>query len=221
MTRRSPTSPRRLAPWRRRPLAEANLDGRTYALDYQDVTWAQPAGLAMVSALVDIEYVLLAVLDVDPIYETIETAGSLGISDPASVSADPDIIQDPCVAPVEFGVADFSGNPVFEIGPADFPIDIAGQEVVIDDAYVHAVFVEDGAAIEDIQISGQLDTTPLATELGFDICNNPLVPIPCVPCNNDPSSVTCVDVLLTADRAEWQENIEFDENLDPSLNPSC
>lgn len=194
------------------PLAESDLDGRTYALAYEDVTWVQPAGLGSVVNLFGepFEYLLVNVIDVttdtDP--DTIHAAGSLGITD------NEDIVQDPCTEPYDFGVQDFSGNPVFEVGPTD--IALADTGTTMTDAYIKAAFVEEGEAIEDIRISGQIDVNALA---GMDLCGTlAYLGVACVQCAANSASSSCLDVVLVADRAEWVEDLEFDPDLVPDTN---
>ena len=190
------------------PLPAESLSGNTYAIDYNDVTWVQPPNIgALVSSYVNIEYFLVNVEDVNTDAATIHAAASLGITD----STTSDIVQDPCTTPYDFGDQDFSGNPVFDVGPADFQ---AGN-ITLSSAEIKAAFVDGGASLQDIRISGQIDTA--GANVGFDLCSF----LSCTTCLENPSSDTCIDVLLVADQADKVDGLVFDPTLDPSLNSAC
>ncbi len=188
------------------PLEASQFDGRTYAIDFDDLVWAQPPEAGALAANLDAEWILFSVLDYDAPTEIIEMAGALGIDD------GDDVIQDPCEEAFVFDPADFSGNPVLEVGPAPLTVD----DYTIHSSYFHVLFVEDGDAIEDIQISGQIDAAEQGLEAGCD-----LGLVTCTNCTHDPSNPYCVDVLLLADRGEWIDGLVFDPDVDPDSDAAC
>ena len=153
------------------------------------------------------DYMLLHVDDIDETYETITATVGPGIEDTAV------IVQDPCTAPNQFDPADFAGNPVIEIGPADLTFDAGGTPVTVQGAYFKSVFIESGDAVGDIDISGQIDVASLS-QFACAL-------ITCGPCFSNPSVTTCAAVRLTADRAGWVDGLVYDSALDPTQNPSC
>lgn len=192
------------------PLAEEALSGRTYVIDYDEVQWVAPAGAALVSGQIPVEYLLLHVVDADTVADTIEVVGSLG------ETSGSDVVQDQCTEPFSFGVQDFSTNPVFRVGPTRLVFPANGQEIAIEAAFVEATFVEAGAALVDLTISGQLDTRPLdsvsftgdaCTDLGF-------LGVSCGACASD-GAAECIDVVLQVDRAEVDASLVFDPALVP------
>jgi len=193
------------------PVGASTLEGRSYAVAYDDVTWVEPAGISSVLGFLGqpFEYVLLNVEDIDETYETITASVSPGVTDNTAV------VQDPCTAPTAFDPADFAGNPVIEIGPADLTFDAAGTPVTVQGAYFKSVFIENGDAIGDIDISGQIDVASLG--MGALPCSF----VTCTACYNNPSVTSCANVRLTADRADWIDGLVYDPALDPTLNSAC
>ncbi len=179
------------------PLDEESLEGRTYAIAYDDLTWVEPAGIgALIGGFISVEYLLVSVIDLDTTAQTIHMAGALGVTEDGTSA----IVQDLCQDPFDFGDQDFAGNPVFEVGPSD--IALPGGVGDLSAAYVKAAFVEDGEALVDFRLSGQLDVGSAA---GF-LCGF----IGCATCLSNPTATTCVDVQLLADRGEWVDGLTYD-----------
>jgi hypothetical protein len=193
------------------PLSNTALDGSTYVLDYDDVTWVAPASAALFRDQIPVEYILLHVIDADTVAETISAVGSQGIEGQSGPE------QDPCQEPFDLGTQDFASNPVFRLGPSTFEFDVQGNAVSLDNMRIEALFVEDGAAIEDVVISAEIDTRPLDSfsPLSGDLCTDVgLLGDRCMACASD-GAIECLGVILTVDRAERDADLAYNPTLVP------
>lgn len=194
-------------------LTSEDLDNRTYLINYDDVTWVAPQGASVISGQVPVEYILLHVSDVDDTEQSIEAVGGLGITSGSAV------IQDPCQDVFGFGEQDFSTNPIFDIGPTTLSFPVQGQNFDINDASIQATFIEDGNAIADISIAGQIDARNLSGLTDLDVCS--VIQFLGDTCTACPDGVAqCLDVFLTVDRADADDDLVFDDNIVPG-GASC
>ena len=149
-----------------------------------------------------IEFLLIESENVDEVNETIDVSQVTGVSNGKGGAQ-----QDICAPVAEYPQADFSGNPVVEVGPENLSL----QGVVIEDFYLAGAFNTDATAMEDVRIRGRIDTR----SFGFSPCGF----IDCVPCPD--GVVECLTVLAVADRADWQEGLLVDPALYAPDDPSC
>lgn len=194
------------------PLEEEALTDRTYAMDYDDVTWVSPSAISSFSSSIPVEYILLHIAEANATDQTIDAIGSLGIDGTSGVE------QDTCQDTFGFGPQDFATNPVFRVGPTTLTFPANGDEVSMYNAFIEAVFVEDGDAIENIAISGTVDTRDFEASVGLgDLCA--LVQLFGDQCTTCPDGETkCLDAYLTVDRAPAMD-IDFQES--PTPGPEC
>jgi len=194
------------------PIPSSSLTDRTYVINYDDVTWVAPSGVGLLSDQIPVEYILLHIANADPVAETIDAIGGLG------VTAGNGVAQDTCTDTFGFGPQDFTTNPLFNVGPTTLSFPFDGTDFDIENASIEATFVENGDAIVDISIAGRLDTRPF-DGLGFgDICG--LVALFGDTCTACPDGATeCLDVFLTVPRAEADDGIDFAEV--PVPGPEC
>jgi hypothetical protein len=106
------------------------------------------------------------------------------------VSGSTGVEQDPCQDVFSFGEQSFTTNPLFNIGPTTLT-----------------------------SIAGRLDTRDFAGVTDIDVCATlGIFGASCTACpDNEP---LCLDVLLTVDRAEAEDDLVFDSNLVPG-GPTC
>jgi len=197
------------------PVDASGLTDRTYAIDFNDVQWLAPAGADLLTNQIPVEYILVHVTEANATAETIDSSVAIGMTDTASGA----VIQDPCQAPYDLGVQPFTTNPVFRVGPSTLTFDVQGSLAAVSDAFVEAVFVEQGDAIENVTISGQIDTRPLDqfAILSGDLCTDlGILSVTCVACDTD-GAVECLDTVLAVDRANAVDGLVYD----PALVPAC
>lgn len=80
--------------------------------------------------------------------------------------------QDPCATVVELPTADWSHNPVFEVGPGRLEVPISGALTTFRDLTLTGTFAEDGTSWSDGEMSAELDARELAAAVpeGTDVC---------------------------------------------------
>jgi hypothetical protein len=132
-------------------------EGGIYAMDLRDGHIVEPAGLgsvleSYVTFTLDIE-----VADIRASTITFTVTDSAGTSSPTDISGD------------------FRRDPVFACGPADLAFDVSGSATTLYDTTFDGGFSGDASTMDDIVLSGLLDTAPLASLLGSSdpssICN--------------------------------------------------
>ena len=128
---------------------DCSLEGRAYEWDLVSATWVEPAG---VGAL------LGGFLDEVPVMGVTATSGT----EIESVFGLPS--QSECVT---FPTADFSGDPVFAIGPENAIFNINGTAVTVVNLEVRGAFESDCSSIRGGSLQGQLDIREIADTLGF------------------------------------------------------
>ncbi|MEC8425489.1 MAG: hypothetical protein VX000_17005 [Myxococcota bacterium] len=161
---------------------DCSLDGRAYTWDLVSATWVQPAGVGSLLGGFLEELPVMGVTATTP--TEIESVFGLPSTD----------------ACIEFPTADFSGDPVFSIGPEDALFDLGGSEVTIVNLEVRGAFEADCSAIRDGSLEGQLDVREIAGSLGFGDAATTcglLVSFgaSCVACDSDGEAL-CLDVEL-------------------------
>ena len=198
------------------PLPPNVLEGRTYVIAWDELGWTAPPGASLFSSQVDwADDVLVQVISVDPVTQTIELGGALGLRNSAGDSA-----QAACVTPLDYGVSDFASNPVFQVGPNDMLIPTEAGDVTLSDVFVEATFAPDGESIRDIEVSANLDTRPLDAMLSMDICGLlGTVADVCELCADGADK--CLPVVMTAAEGIWQPGLDLDVAYEPDLDSAC
>ena len=181
------------------PINGDDLVGRAYVLPFADLVWTEPSNATLLSSMIGIDALLVQVLAHDAVLAELDAVAATGIFSGADVLPD-------CPAATQTPPADFSGNPVVEVGPENLSL----QGVVIEDFYLAGAFNTDATAMEDVRIRGRIDTR----SFGFSPCGF----IDCVPCPD--GVVECLTVLAVADRADWQEGLLVDPALYAPDDPS-
>ena len=161
---------------------ECSLEGRAYEWDLINATWVQPAGVGSL---------LGSFLEEVPVMGVTATSGT----EIESVFGLPS--QSTCIT---FPTADFSGDPVFAIGPEDALFDLGGTQVTIVNLEVGGAFESDCSAIRGGSLEGQMDVREIAPSLGFGDAATTcglLVSFgaSCVACDSDGEQL-CLDVEL-------------------------
>ncbi|MBW1878455.1 MAG: Ig-like domain-containing protein, partial [Deltaproteobacteria bacterium] len=119
----------------------ANLNGRSYLLDLASGRFVEPEGVG--DFLGDyLDQIVLVGVDTASATE-IQMLGALGYEN----TNDSKIYQEPCIPSIDFPMADFIGNPFFNVGPEDTTLSVAGFEVDIQDLQVSGAFAPDGTYI--------------------------------------------------------------------------
>ena len=186
------------------PITPTDVEGRTYVLPWEDLTFLEPEGASQFVGQSGIEYLLFESENVNTSAETVDMSLGTGVTDGGTGA-----VQDTCSPVVEYPGADFSGNPVVEIGPQDFSL----QGATVEDMYIAGAFNTDATAFEDIRIRGYIDARTLA----FDPCAFGIVT--CSPCPD--GAISCLQVLAVADSAPYQEGLVLDPALYNAQDPSC
>ncbi|MCP4921025.1 MAG: Ig-like domain-containing protein [Proteobacteria bacterium] len=166
-------------------------------------------------------------LEVTSAGDEIEFLGAIGDEDVPGQ-------QDYCTETLDFPeAADFSEAPYFKIGPATTNISVAGYEITIEDMLISGTFSSDGTWFGGGELSGSIDTRPLAVLVGDEeeddaVCN--LVAgfgVSCIPCPDGTNfclEIKAVDLVGTAADTDVEEIAQGDchENCDASWeNEEC
>ena len=174
----------------------AGLEGRTYVLDWDDLTFVYPASAAVITS---VGALLFQVEVHDEVAETLSWAGSAGTG---PVSPTPD-----CITAMQVPPNDFSTNPVFEVGPHGFALLYRNAPIDVEDFVLTGSFDVDAAGLLDLTITGRIDTRPIDPLIGLDAC---LVVAAfgdtCVPCQD--GQVECLETLATAPYAPYDASID-------------
>lgn len=143
------------------PATTVDLDNTLYAIDPTSMRVTEPPGLDALFA---------QVLDRD-VFVYVERASD-AIIELAVTLAGTDGEQDPCEPVRAFPSGDWSGNPVFDVGPGQLSTSFGGQAATFRRLELSGVFDESGAAWRDGMLAAELDTRELASALGdIDGCD--------------------------------------------------
>jgi hypothetical protein len=174
----------------------ADLEGRTYVLLWDDITFVYPSSAAVISSL---DMLLLQVDTEDDLAGTLSWAGAVGSG---LVSPAPE-----CVTALDFPPTDFSANPAFSIGPADFAVLYLGTPVDVEDFALTGSFDSGASALYDLVFTGRFDTRAIDSVLGLDTCAVVAAAGDvCVPCAD--GAVRCLDALATAPIAAYDQTVD-------------
>jgi hypothetical protein len=176
-----------------------DLEGNTYALLFEDIAFSEPASIDALLGLAETpDWVLVQSHDVDTLAEELSAFATTGYEDGAVINPD-------CGSVIEAGPADFSLNPLFSIGPEDFAIAFGADELLLEDFTMYGRFIEEGAAIDTINISGNFDVRPL--DFGSCALLALLAGGSCVPCAD--GATECMKARASADRADLTERVDI------------
>ncbi|MED5370032.1 MAG: Ig-like domain-containing protein [Myxococcota bacterium] len=185
---------------------EDSLVGNVYVVDLTEVTWTSPdatIGNYLVDSL-DAKFMLAKV---EAQSETeVDMVGASAWDDSGSVE------QFPCIAPIDFEPADFTGNPAFTVGPEDTTLGSGSFEVDVYEFEFSGSFADGGDNVQNLRIRGYAD-------IGEEYCGYlEIFGSSCEACPD--GSETCVLLDITDSEAPLID-ATLDENLDPADYPEC
>jgi hypothetical protein len=174
--------------------------GKAFAMDIFHSTVVQPAALAdMLGGLGVNAYLLIGVIDADPVGQKMKFIGAIG---DLAEGADP-TLQDMALPTLRIPAsADLSQNPLFSMGPFDFPISIEGYQVTIKDVTLTGIFEHDYNYSGKGEFQGDLDLGPVAGLVGMDPATLCAVVGGCNPCPGDAGRVECVHLYIKNIRSD-------------------
>lgn len=176
-------------------------DGKTYALEIGSARILQPAAAAgLLEQYKDqIPTILIGVTGTTT--STISFMGAI-----AAEGSDPPA-QDMCQVTIPMPDSDFTGNPYFQLGPADLTFDISGYSVPIYSLMISGTFAPDASYFGGGVLQGEVDARDIVSlvpdvESADDVCE--LVGsfgAPCEACSSD-SQPYCLTVMADQIKAE-------------------
>ena len=131
----------------------ASLVGRSWALDLREGREVNPLGInAALEQLIEFDLILG--------YDRDGTKGTFGM---VGAIGDGTGEQDVCTPFIPFeNDGDLTANPYFTITSSVLPIYVDGALLEIDDLEMSGSFTPDGTEIQGLELSGVIDTRPLA-----------------------------------------------------------
>jgi hypothetical protein len=169
------------------PLPAASVEGRTYAVDYGSIDFVTPS---IANTLTPADWILIQVREVDEVAQTLSAVAGLG-NEPLPV---PD-----CANSFDAGLADFSSNPQFTVGPTDFILPFGVDLVTIEDFEVQALIGPGGGTLIDIVLLGALDTRGI-TQID-NVCQlSAILGSPCQACRDGVNR--CLPVFAEAPQGD-------------------
>ncbi|MEC7242319.1 MAG: Ig-like domain-containing protein [Myxococcota bacterium] len=196
---------------------ESSLLGRVYDLDLATVSWNEPSSTLadLLIGQIDTSHILLMVTEINETDQTISFVGAPGWIEQQALA------QYPCVEAIDFDPADFTANPYFSVGPNNFTIDLAGNQIPVENLLVEASFDADASNLKNLHIQAFLDGSFVIPDLGFSICDfASIVGISCSACPVD-STRDCLTLDADAEKAPFVQGLTVDPEIDPSSNPDC
>lgn len=185
------------------PLDPNNLVGVSYAMLYNDLTWQQPPQSLMNLINTPLDAILVQIRTFD------EIAGNMGVVASAGIFQS-NLLAPVCGTVLEPGHIDLSENPLFVLGPIDLVVPYDTTDFIIEDFTLYATFSETGETLQDIDVSGILDTRAFASMLTMDLCEtSSLLGDPCIPC--DDGVEACLNAHATGDEAPHDPYVDIIE----------
>ena len=180
--------------------------GRTYQFSFADATIEEPPGVGGLLGGYIEQDLLVEVTDVaDPLIDFMGGLSEAGSSPPE---------QDLCAATADLADGDLSANPYFVVGPTELTMEASGVAITLFELEVSGVFVDDGDAIEDGEITGLIDTRPLDSLVGGGegaVCD--LVGSFGASCEDCPDGDTfCLRMKAVDIEAPWIEGLDLEES---------
>lgn len=199
---------------------DIDVGGKTYALELQNASIDEPAGVGSILAGQLPEFILMEVVSADT--SSITFMGALAIEG----STD----QDTCTATIGFPAADFGAAPFFAVGPQDTTLSVAGYSATLYAMELQGTFTSDGSRIEDGSLRGSIDMREVAELLGYtpdDACGLlAMFGATCESCPQDGEGycVTLAASQLEGDAVDGLDLIEVADNDCPGCEdgePEC
>lgn len=169
-----------------------SLADRTFAIDLAKATWVEPENGGDLMAMLFGGVILLGVQSVDG--RVIDFITGVG-------EGEASIQQDPCYETVDFEPVDFR-NPYFGVGPADMPLEVQGQDVILHELQLFGAFDAEGFTILDASLTAQGDLRDISGSDWESTCQ--LVGqygLSCVECASDGLSA-CVNLRVEGIEAD-------------------
>lgn len=194
-----------------------DLAGRTYdvELDGTDITWVKPSQEVgeLLMTYVTTTSILIGVESADE--TTIDLVGAAGFDFHGELR------QYPCTAAIDFDPASFAASPSFSVGPVDTSIGSSSMMVDVYGLGVDGAFAGDAESLEDVTITGSVDTRPIADSTGMDVCPllSALYGVSCGACPD--GATACLELEVLDRSAPWRDAVTIDPDLDPTADPYC
>ncbi|MCB9759521.1 MAG: hypothetical protein H6739_06745 [Alphaproteobacteria bacterium] len=166
-----------------------DVEGRSFGVDLAAATWVEPRNGGELFAQLFGGLLLLGVEGADD--RTIDVIGAVG------EDVDGQRQQDPCYETIDFPEVDFSRNPYLELGPAEFPVKVQGQDVVLHGLRLYGAFNGTGTALTDGALSAQGDLRDVVGQQYTAYCQQlQTFGLSCVTCEAD-GATACIDLYVT------------------------
>lgn len=194
-----------------------DLTGRTYdvELDGTDITWVKPSQEVgeLLMTYVTTTSILIGVESADE--TTLDLVGAAGFDFRGELR------QYPCTDAIDFDPASFAASPSFSVGPVDTSIGSSSMMVDVYGLGIDGTFAADSASLEDVTITGTVDTRPIADSTGMDVCPllSALYGVSCVACPD--GDAACLELEVLDRSAPWRDTLTIDPNVDPTTDPYC
>lgn len=188
------------------PLLDDDIEGKTYAIPYNNVVFAAPPNQLMNTLVTDpVDSILLQIIDID------DTTRIFTANAGAAVDINGIPVVD-CPLSFDAGTGDFTNLPMLEVGPTLYTLPFAGQNVTIEDMEISGTMGIDGDSITDLSITGRIDTRGIT---GFgDICFLAgLAGVNCIQCAD--GLPRCLNVNASAAQADWDPNLDIQSCFTP------
>jgi hypothetical protein len=180
-------------------VVEDMVVGRTYGLAMADVV-AEPDLLILLGAF---GYaIVFQVTDHDPDLSTIGV--SVGSSSALGGLWTPD-----CSTLIEPEQAEFSADPVFQLGPLDYTMTYDWQDYDVEDFVVIGQFSGDGEAITGLVVAGRFDMRALESTVPAACALFATLGYGCEECRD--GELMCLPFTGVAEEAPWLSEIDLDE----------
>ncbi len=189
---------------------EVDVVDRAYVVDLEgsDILWVEPPGIGPL---------FLAYLVTDALIMQVEgvESGMIDAVGTAAVKEGSDFRQYVCTAAINFPPISFSSAPAYEVGPTDTILTINGADIPLYETKIAGTFNEDGSAVDNLVVTGLMDSAPIAAMAGLDLCTF----VECTACPD--GSDKCVYLEVLDARAPWDPDVQVDPYVDPADYPSC
>jgi hypothetical protein len=178
------------------------IEGRTYGIRWDSLTFTEPDPFVIGLIPVDIVHILVAVQSYEPLTDELICAAATD-SDDGSGN-----LTIGCDSALTGVVADFTANPMFQVGPQDFVIgndpNNPDDDYIVEDLLITGTFSNDSSQILNPHITGAMDVRPFG--LG-DCAQFVAFGVTCTNCNDgepqcaviDASAISANDLTASVD----------------------
>ena len=192
-----------------------DLTDRTFdvELDGSDLTWVKPSQGRLIVGQIDTTDVLFMVQSATA--DELDLLGAAGFDDGGTTQ------QYPCTYAIDFPATSFSANPAFTAGPLDTEMVTGDTSFAVYDLAASGIIADDGEEMNDVIVTGLIDTRNLDEAAGFDVCDAMAnFGDDCVACPDD-GVVKCLELEVHDERAPWIEGLLLDADQDPTTDARC